>query len=273
MRTQGVVVFAVAGFLTVAAPVAAQTPAAPAPAPAPAQTPAAPPASQASGGGGGWSVSFDVGLDSSLSGEAYNKGTGNILGQPVQISAPTYRRAYGPGIAWSVGIGRSLGEQNELRIRVNGNNASADRLQTGRVGTEDITGTLFSKLDKLMELGVDVGLRRYFGGGTVQPYLGGQVGFARVSAISATFDVPDAIFVFQTDVDLYEDSTALTAGLSGGFLFNRSERFGIYVNLDWRYRGSLKEQDADLVGTGFEVINNDSARWSIPLSVGARFGF
>lgn len=250
MRTQGVVAFAVAGLLGLAAPAAAQAPT-----------------------GGGWSVSFDVGLDSNLSGEAYNRAQGNALGQPVQISARTYRRAYGPGIAWSVALGRSLGDRSELRVRVGGNNASGDRRQTGRVGTGDITGTLFSEPDKLMEVGVDVGLRQYFGGGSVQPYLGGQVGFARVSAISASFDVPDAIFVFDTDLDLYADSTALTAGVSGGFMFNRSETFGIYVNVDARFRGNLKEVDADLAGTGLDIINDDSARWSTPLSVGARVRF
>lgn len=250
MRTQGVVAFAVAGLLALAAPAAAQAPA-----------------------GGGWSVSFDVGLDSNLSGEVYNRAQGNALGQPVQVSARTYRKAYGPGIAWSVALGRSLGARNELRIRVGGNNASGDRTQTGRVGTGDITGTLFSQPDKLMEIGVDVGLRQYFGGGTVQPYLGGQVGFARVSAISVKFDVPDAIFPFETDLDLYGDTTAVTAGASGGFMFNRSDSFGIYINLDARYRANLKADDADLAGTGLDIINDDSARWSTPLSVGARVRF
>lgn len=263
MRTQGVMAFAVAGLLTVAGPAAAQAPAAP----------AAAPAAQASSAGG-WSVSFDIGLDSNLSGEAYNRAQGNALGQPVQISARTYRRAYGPGLAWSVALGRSLGDRSELRIRVGGNNAAGDRRQTGRVGTGDITGTLFSEPDKLMEVGLDVGLRQYFGGGTVQPYLGGQVGFARVNAISASFDVPDAIFAFQTDLDLYAASTAVTAGVSGGFMFNRSDRFGIYINVDARYRANLKEaDDTDLVATGLEIINDDSARWSTPLSVGARVRF
>jgi hypothetical protein len=268
MRTQGVVAFAVAGLLTVAGPAAAQTPAAPPPA-----APAAAPAAQAPSAEGGWSISFDVGLDSNLSGEAYNRAQGNALGQPVQVSARTYRRAYGPGLAWSVALGRSLGDRSELRIRVGGNNASGDRRQTGRVGTEDITGTLFSELDKLMEIGVDVGLRRYFGGGTVQPYLGGQVGFARVNAISATFDVPDSTFPFEVDADLYGETSALTAGVSGGFMFNRSAGFGIYVNLDARFRGKLKAEDADLAGTGLEIINDDTARWSTPLSVGARVRF
>jgi hypothetical protein len=250
MRTQGVVACAVAGLLALAAPAAAQAPT-----------------------GGGWSVSFDVGLDSNLSGELYNRAQGNTLGQPVQISARTYGQAYGPGIAWSVAVGRSLGDRSELRVRVGGNNASGERTQTGRVGTGDITGTLFSEPDKLMEVGVDVGLRQYFGGGSVQPYLGGQVGFARVSGISVSFDVPDAIFPFETDLNLYQDSSALTAGVSGGFMFNRSETFGIYVNLDARFRGKLKAGDAGLAGTGLELINNDSTRWSTPLSVGARLRF
>jgi hypothetical protein len=85
--------------------------------------------------------------------------------------------------------------------------------------------------------------------------------------------VPDAIFPFETDLNLYQDSSALTAGVSGGFMFNRSETFGIYVNLDARFRGKLKAGDAGLAGTGLELINNDSTRWSTPLSVGARLRF
>lgn len=250
MRTQCVVAFAVAALFAVVAPAAAQAPS-----------------------GGGWSVSFDVGLDSSLRGDIYGRGNASG-GTPVQISARTYRRAYGPGLAWSVGIGKSLSDRTELRVRVNGSTANSERRQTGRVGTGNVTGTLFSELDKQMEVGADVGYRIYFlGGRSVQPYVGVLVGVARVKAIGVVFDVPDAVFDFQDDVNLYAASTAVTAGGSGGLLFNRSDKFGIYVNVDVRYRSKLKADDVDLTGSGVEAINDASSRWNTPLSAGVRVRF
>ena len=65
-----------------------------------------------------------------------------------------------------------------------------------------------------------------------------------MSTISSSFDVPDAVFTFQQDLDLYSDSTALTAGGSGG-----------------------------LTGAGFAAINDASSRWNTPLSVGVRVRF
>ena len=251
MRTQGVVAFAVAALFAVVAPAAAQAPSA-----------------------GGWSVSFDVGVDGSLSGDIYGRGNGTLSTRPVQLSARTYRKAYGPGVAWSVGVGRSLTDRTELRVRVVGSTASSDRRQTGRVGTGNVTGTLVSELDKQTEVGVDVGYRVYFRSGTsVQPYVGGLLGVARVSAIAVALDVPDAVFQLQENLDLYADSTAFTGGASAGLLFNRSDTFGIYVNVDVRYRSDLKANDGELAGTNFEPINDKSKRVNAPLSVGVRVRF
>ncbi len=246
MRTQDVVAFAVAGLLVASAPVAAQAQ-----------------------GTGAWSVSFDVGLDSSMSGDIYDRSQGNLSGQPVQISARPYSS---PGLAWSVGIGRSLSDRIEFRVRVAGTSNSNDRQHTGRVGIANINGSVFSELDKLTEFGLDLGLRAYWlNGRSVQPYVGGFVGFARVSAISGSFDSPDATFVFDNDLDLYADSTAAAGGASMGLLFNRSDSFGWYVNFDIRWRGNLKGTDTDLAGTNLETLNNSGSRINSPLSVGARF--
>ena len=249
MRTQSVVAVAIAGLFAIAAPTAAQAQ-------------------------GAWSVSFDAGLDSSWRGDAYNRGQGTLDSRPVQVSARSNATAYPRGLGWSVGIGRTLSPRQELRIRAIGSMINTERRQTGRVGTGTVTGTLFSDVDKLNEIGADVGWRLYFrNGGSVQPYLGAFVGVSRVSAISATFDVPDATFTFRQELDLYEDSTAVTGGGALGLRFNRSQNFAWYVNFEARYRANLKGTDGDLTGTNLEGINNESFRWSLPLSVGVRLGF
>jgi hypothetical protein len=250
MKTRNVVAFAVTALLAVAAPAAAQAPLA-----------------------GAWSLTFDVGVDSSYEGELYNRSEGTLAAMPVQVSAREYSNAYGPGLNWSVGVGRGLTDRWELRIRAAGSILSGSRKQTGRVGTANNAGTLFSNPDDYSEVGVDVGLRRYFLDTKIQPYVGGAVGFARVSAIGASFDVPDATFTFAQDLDLYGDSTAGTFSAGGGMLINTSDRFGIYVNAEIRFRSGLKENDTDLVGTGFEPLNNESTRWNLPLSVGGRVRF
>jgi hypothetical protein len=249
MRTQSVVAVAIAGLFAVAAPTAAQAQ-------------------------GAWSVSFDAGLDSSWRGDAYGRATGNVDDQPVQVSARRNPNAYPRGLGWSVGIARTLSPRAELKIRVIGSMITSERRQTGRVGTANVNGTLFSDLDNLSEVGADVGLRILFRNGTnVQPYIGGFVGVSRVSEIDVRFDVPDAVFAFQENGGLYDSSTAATGGAGMGLQFNRSNSFAWYVNFEARFRGSLKADDAAWAGTGLEAINDSSSRWSLPLSVGVRLGF
>jgi hypothetical protein len=251
MRTQSVAAVAIAGLFAIAVPAAAQAQDA-----------------------GGWSVSFDVGLDSSWKGDIYNRAQGNLQAQPVQISARSNSNAYPRGLGWSVGISKGLSSRASLRIRAIGTMISSERDHTGRVGTTNVNGTLFSDVDDLSEVGADVGILLHFrSGGTVQPYIGGFAGMARVSAIGGTFDVPDATFTFNQHLDLYSDSTAATGGASMGLLFKRSDRFSWYVNFDLKWRGKLKQDDGDLAGTNLTGLNDDSDRMSMPLSVGVKFGF
>jgi hypothetical protein len=48
--------------------------------------------------------------------------------------------------------------------------------------------------------------------------------------------------------------------------------FGIQAGVDFRWHGDLEPIDG-LAGTGLEAINDETRRWSMPITVGAVIRF
>lgn len=213
-----------------------------------------------------FSVSFDAGVDVALSGDVHGGGTGTVLGLPTTVGARTYGDIYGTPFTWGAGFGYRFGSNAEFRTRVFRTAGTAERVQVGDVATLP----LFAQFDDFTALGLEFGLRQYFGA-KVQPFAGASMGFVSVDKISGTFTVPAASVVLP-GVAMYDKSNALTLALSGGVFIPVGANFGIQGGVDFRWIGNLKPVDG-LAGTGLEPINDKSRRWSMPATVGAVIRF
>lgn len=216
-----------------------------------------------------WSVSWDIGIERSLSGDLHGGGNGTVLTLPTQVGARTYDDIYGTGFQWTAALGYAVSPSGELRAQFSWAKGTAERLKVGTVANLD----LFGLFDDDKSMGFELGYRQYLGGSDlrVRPYLGVFGGVSRVDAIQAEFTVP-AASVTLSGVDMYEESTVPVFGANAGLQAKLSDALFLQVGADLRWRGDLKAKDG-LAGTGLERINDESRRWSLPISAGLTIRF
>ena len=204
-----------------------------------------------------------------MNGNIHSAGIGTVLGQPAIVESRSYGDVYGTGVRWRFGAAYKLDERQELLGNFTSSSVSADVVQLGTVGGAPLFGTF----DDYHVWGLDVGYRRYF---TVpqprfRPYAGGEIGLNVIDEIDADLAVP-ALGATLAATDFYDGTAAFTFGVNGGVLIELNRRFDINVQLGLRHVSGLSEIDG-LSGTGLEDINDDSGRWVLPFTVGARVKF
>jgi hypothetical protein len=209
-----------------------------------------------------WSVSFDIGAQVAVNGDVHSDGSGTVLGLPTQVTAKSYGDVYGTGFYWAAGLGYRVGEQSELRIRGSYTSNPAERLQVGTVAGLP----LFGLFDDYEAFGMDFGYRQYLGRGRIQPFAGADVGFVRLQTVTSEFSVPAAGVVLP-DVDFLDSSVVLAFGFSGGVQVQLSDRLALHGGVDFRWHGDATDVDG-LAGTGLEEINDETRRWSMPITGG-----
>lgn len=211
----------------------------------------------------GWSASFNLGSDISLTGEVHGAGTGRVMSLPTSVESRSYGDVYGQPFIWSAEIGYNPWARGEVRGRVFRSTGAAEQVQVGNVGGSP----LFAQFNDFEALGVEAGYRQYLMNGTVRPFVGGHVGFMNVDRNSGTFTVP-AVGITLPNVVMTDSSTVPTFSFGAGLFVPIGSRFGVQGGVDVRWQGSLEPVEG-LVGTGLEPINDDTARWSMPVTVGA----
>ena len=212
-----------------------------------------------------WSVAFNVGADVPLSGNVHDAGTGLVLNLPTTVEARDYKEIYGTPFTWSADVGFLATPSAEIRARVFRTRGEAETIQVGDVASL----ALLADFDPYTALGMDVGYRQYLAASTspVRPFAGASLGFLRTDTINATFSVPAANVVLR-DVGMYDSSTVMAFAVSAGALVPIGENFGIQGGVDFRWHGDLTPVDG-LAGTGLEPINDESRRWTMPVTIGA----
>lgn len=216
-----------------------------------------------------WSLSFDVGTERALSGDLHGAGTGTVLALPTQVRARSYNDIFGMGFQWKAGLGYAVTSSGELRAQFSWAKGTADRLTVGTVAGLE----LFGLFDEDRSMGLELGYRQYVGASDarLRPYVGVFGGVSMVDAIAAEFTVP-AASVTLSGVDMYEESTVPVFGASMGFQAKLSDSLLLQLGADLRWRGDLSPKDG-LAGTGLEPINDQSRRWSLPVSAGLTIRF
>jgi opacity protein-like surface antigen len=118
---------------------------------------------------------------------------------------------------------------------------------------------------------MDVGYRQYLGSRRARPFVGAGVGFVRLQTVRSEFSVPAAEVVLS-DVDFFESSVVPAFGFGGGLQVDLSDRVAVQGGVDFRWHGDADDRDG-LAGTGLELINDESRRWSMPITGGVTVRF
>jgi hypothetical protein len=214
-----------------------------------------------------WSVSFDLGTQVALSGDVHGGGSGTVLDLPTLVAARSYGDVYGNGFYWAAGLGYRVGEAGEIRVQGSYTDNPAERLQVGTVAGLP----LFALFDDYKAFGMDFGYRQYFGTAMVRPYVGASGGFVRIDTIQSEFSVPAAGVVLSA-VSMYDASVVPSVGGGGGVQINLSDRFAVQGGVEFKWQGDATDLDG-LAGTGLESINDESQRWSMPITGGVTVRF
>jgi hypothetical protein len=147
--------------------------------------------------------------------------------------------------------------------------ADADLVRLGDIGPS----SLYGQYSDYKSLALDFGYRRYapFSTDAVRLFGEATIGIGFIDRINVQFAAPQANLTLN-QTDFYDGTAAFTWGLNVGALFRVAEQVDVSAQLGLRHVSGLAEVD-DLVGTGLETLNNDSARLTFPMVVGVRFRF
>jgi hypothetical protein len=214
-----------------------------------------------------WSISFDFGSQVAVDGNVHGGGVGTVLSLPTLVSARSYDDVYGTGLYWSAGLGYRVGDRGEVRVQGNLTNNSADRLQVGTVAGLQLLG-LF---DDYQAFGMDFGYRHYLRDSAVRPFIGAGAGFVRLNRVKSEFSVPTAGVVLS-GVDFLESSFVPAFGMGGGVQVDLSPRIAVQGGVDFKWHGDAQDSDG-LADTGLESINDETRRWSLPVTGGITVRF
>jgi hypothetical protein len=213
------------------------------------------------------SFSFDLGAQAALTGDVHSGGTGTVLALPTTVEARSYGDVYGPGFYWAAGLGFKAGQSGEVRVSANYTTNPAENLQVGNVAGLP----LFGLFDDYTAFGVDAGYRQYVGTAAARPFVGVSVGFVRLSEVKSEFTVPDA-GVTLSGVDFLDASTVPSFGFGAGVQVDLNPRTALQAGIEFKWHGGATDVDG-LAGTGLEPINDETSRWSMPITAGLTVRF
>ena len=216
-----------------------------------------------------WNVEGGVGWDISLSGDFLSAGIGTLNGLPTVIEPQSFGDVYGTGVQWQFSGGYMVDEINEVRAQFTYQRVGSDVVDIGTTAGSDLVATF----DDYKAWTLEAGYRHYFAKRRerLRPYGGGTLGVSVIGEIDGAFSASQA-GITRYATDFYDGTAALTLGVNGGVLYALNEQIDLNAQVGFRYNSGLSQIDG-LVGTDLEDINDKSARWTMPISVGIRFNF
>jgi Outer membrane protein beta-barrel domain len=219
--------------------------------------------------GSPWVVDIGIGIAPSINGNVNSGAIGTLQGQATAMLPQSYGDVYGTGLDFRFGGGYALNEHSEIRGVFSWQTADADLVRLGDIGPS----SLYVQYSDYKSLGLDLGYRRYLPieKSGVRVYGEAGIGAAFIDRINAQFAAPQSSVILNS-TDFYDKTAALTLSLNFGGLFKVAEQVDVNVQIGLRKVSGLAEVD-QLVGTGLESINNDTARLTFPIVVGVRYRF
>jgi len=214
-------------------------------------------------------LDLGVGLDVSVNGNVNSGAIGRLQGQAAAILPNPYGDVYGTGLHFKFGGGYVLNQESELRAVFTYQSADANLVRLGDIGPS----SLYGQYSDYKSIGLDLGYRRYvpLPNTKMRVYGEATIGAAFVEDINVLMSAPQANLVID-ETDFYDSTAAFTWGINFGVLFPIASKMDLNAQLGLRGVTGLSEVD-QLIGTGLDKINNDSARLTFPIVVGVRFRF
>ncbi|HEY2435266.1 MAG TPA: hypothetical protein VGI12_21525 [Vicinamibacterales bacterium] len=214
-------------------------------------------------------IDVATGIDPSVNGNVNSGAIGTLQDQAAAVLPNSYGHVYGTGVEFRFGAGYELNDHSELRGMFIYQSADADLVRLGDVGAS----SLYAQYSDYKSFGLDLGYRRYFSlsSSDVRVFTEADLGAAWVGRINAQFAAPQSNIVFNS-TDFYDATAAFTWSLSAGAVLKLANQVDLTAQMGLHHVGGLSQVD-QLVGTGLETINNDSARLTFPVVVGVRFRF
>jgi hypothetical protein len=219
---------------------------------------------------GPWSFDVSIGWDNSISGDFLSGAIGTLQGAPVTIAQRGWDDVYGTGLLFNLAAGYALNELTELRGNFTYQSTGADDTLT--IGTYR-GGALIATFDDYHAWSIDGGYRRYFATADERwrPYAGGSLGFGYVSGISVSLAQTAVNFAIN-DTDFYGGNGTFALGFNGGTLYRVAENVWVDARLGLRYTSGLSDAEGPAF-TSLDDVNDDSSRWTLPLTVGIKVRF
>jgi hypothetical protein len=210
-----------------------------------------------------------VGIDVSVNGNVNSGAIGVFQGEAAAILPNPYGEVYGTGLHFRFGGGWLIDDESELRGVFTYQSADADLVRLGDLGPS----SLYGQFSDYKTLSLDFGYRRYvpIPDSRFRVFGEATIGLAFIDEINVLLAAPQSNLIFN-ETDFYDQTAAFTWGINAGMLFPIAEQVDLTFQMGLRRVTGLAEVD-QLVGTGLEDINNDSARLTVPIVIGARFRF
>jgi hypothetical protein len=144
--------------------------------------------------------------------------------------------------------------------------ADANLVRMGDYGPS----SLYGQYSDYKAFGFDIGYRRYMplSRSGFRVYAEAAIGIADVNRINIQLAAPQSNLV-TNNTDFYDGTAAFTWSVGAGVLFPIAKNVDFNAQLGLHHVGGLSDVD-QLVGTGLDTINNDSARLTFPIIVGVR---
>jgi len=214
-------------------------------------------------------LDLGVGIDFSVNGNVNSGAIGRLQGQAAAILPNPYGDVYGTGLHFKFGGGYVLNEDSELRGVFTYQSADANLVRLGDIGPS----SLYGQYSDYKSLGLDLGYRRYvtLTNTKFRPYGEVTIGAAFIEDINVQLSAPQANLVIDR-TDFYDSTAAFTWGINFGVLFPIATKIDLNAQFGLRGVTGLAEVD-QLIGTGLDELNNDSARLTFPVVVGVRVRF
>ena len=216
-----------------------------------------------------WNVEVSVGWDFPVSGNILSAAIGQVFDQSTIIDAQSYGDVYGTGVRYEFSGGYMLDDHSEVRGAFAFQSVSADLQKIGTTGNVP----LYATFDPYKSIAFEGAYRRYFAEPTerLRPFGEVTAGIAVIREIDADLAAPDINQTLNA-TDFYDRTGAFTFGFSGGALYAVTDRLDVKGELGFHHTTGLSPIDG-LVGTGLEKVNDNSGRWTLPFTVGARVRF
>ncbi|VXB41620.1 conserved exported hypothetical protein [Luteimonas sp. 9C] len=236
---------------------------------------------------GRFSMSLVGGVDVPVNGEVHD---GTVAAVPdlgllnpalagvdaeLRIGAREHDRIYDLAATVGVEFAYAFDDRSELFGQVRRTEADDGTVQVGGAFVPALATELpvFGTFSDYKAVSAEIGYRYYFGTpGYARPFVGARAGAARVDEIRATFEIPDAGITIA-DAPFYESGWSATGGLDIGVIMPVSERFSVTLASGVRYIADLKDDDSAIGGLGLASINDTGSRFSVPVTLSARWDF